>query len=1258
MIFRLICFSLLVSFVSAAEPPEGFVAIFNGKDLGGWEGGAEYWSVEDGALTGVTDGSLKHNRFITWKAGTVRNFELRAKVKITSGGNSGIQYRGTERPDLGEWVVTGYQCDVVPGNANYNGMLYEERGRRILAQTGQKVIIGTDGQPWAVGDLPRQEIPVDGWHDYRVVVEGNLHRHWIDGHPTVEVIDLDAQGRALEGVIAVQVHVGPAMKVQYKDFFLKTLPDDLPLQSPDKHTIPSAAQWVRPQRQLPKDWTPPVRGRRWVDLSAHLRLSKKIGSPKSEQLTSGGRTLEGIFLHASAPNQPASEIAFPPFKFPKTGNGITGIALRTGIGFKDGESFIEAKSDGCIFTVLANGEEIYRKDYATQEWLPESIDLTRFAGKDVALTLRVDPKKNSAADWASFAEPALWLTGDDAAMKGEMLKAAKFTSLWPLAELQSKRDAPNRTFLHTERTHIAVMDEHLDLATALDRLKIQPPVPLAPRIVVGEGAHPDNHTLVKILSPHGVTNVQFLAFPANVRGGVRVESFAGVIAATPLAQNRPAVIALFDRTGAPLKAIKPGVSAPFSLASVGDLLAVTSADEGGKCEVFNLDGKLIKSIPLAFGQTSLSSQNHKLLVYHEENRSLTMIDIESGESSTRQLAVLPPGRSVFATAFDDDLLWAGGPQAVVSHVYEIKPDGTHIGRDVGSEENQFWLGLPKEWEEEFGPFKGKDKAKHIHFSEYGHIRIDSLSPRYRDPEAAGWAGTPFLAALEQRGLTKPLNQQSLKMWNPTFTHRMFPGAFRPWAEQVDPVTGLNLWLQQSSTGGMDGYGNWDKPGFVSSTYAPGATAMQELYTQPLRAFARMWAPLYRDQPWLAPSIEPNHEFESVVATDGGVGDYNPHMIAGFYRWLERNYGGDVEVWEKRFGVPFDAYFDAPRDLARGEWDRYKTDNPYLQAWVEFNRYVINRTLALTYRETLAAGIPPEMIRCHQIPDDYAVAPVLQSGISRITPIDYAMTAGVGFGFTKFGVNYDKPENIIKAAKTSGFGSFVMGEFQPLSTDPTIVAKELRYVFNNGARAIHPLYWGAQHTGGASNPEDHQKNATVYAAIQELIDEDPPRPGQAGGIGQVRAFREGERAFNIVAIGDGGLLKSVRSDARMEGTVYVVPFHQHIRVQRLSLVENQIAIPGPIAPGSQIEVLGDAAAGAKIRVFRGDAELPDLSTSLSAQFRYTLRLPERSDNIRIKLEPKGELTIEQVTLQSPEAADIHTGRHEGIPHRGGVTFDTL
>lgn len=246
--------------VGAALDAEGFVRVFDGKTLRHWSGNSKYWSVQDGALTGVTDGSLKANQFITWIDSTVRNFDLRVKVKVSKGGNSGLQYRGKSRPDLGLDIVTGYQCDIVADNANYNGMLYEEKGRRILSHTGEKVIIDEAGQPWVVGTMPVKEFAADEWHDYRVLVQGNHYQHWIDGHPTADLIDLDENGRALEGVLAVQVHVGPAMKIQYRDFKIKHLPDNLPLQAAKDHPIAADAFGVRPQGRLPKDWKAPIHG--------------------------------------------------------------------------------------------------------------------------------------------------------------------------------------------------------------------------------------------------------------------------------------------------------------------------------------------------------------------------------------------------------------------------------------------------------------------------------------------------------------------------------------------------------------------------------------------------------------------------------------------------------------------------------------------------------------------------------------------------------------------------------------------------------------------------------------------------------------------------------------------------------------------------------------------------------------------------------------------------------------------------------------
>src|SRR5207248_10048787 len=124
-----------------------------------------------------------------------------------------------------------------------------ERGRRILAHTGEKVIIDSAGQPWVVGTFRLKEFKAGELHDFRALVQGNHYQHWIDEHPTVDVIDLDEKGRKLEGVLAVQVHVGPPMTIRYKDFFLKSLPVDLPLIKPEQAAIPPDATKIAPQGQ-------------------------------------------------------------------------------------------------------------------------------------------------------------------------------------------------------------------------------------------------------------------------------------------------------------------------------------------------------------------------------------------------------------------------------------------------------------------------------------------------------------------------------------------------------------------------------------------------------------------------------------------------------------------------------------------------------------------------------------------------------------------------------------------------------------------------------------------------------------------------------------------------------------------------------------------------------------------------------------------------------------------------------------------------
>ena len=158
-----------------ADDESGFVPIFNGKDLDGWDGNPKFWSVKDGAIVGETtaENPTKGNTFLIWRQAPVDDFVLRASFKLRNH-NSGIQYRSKE---LEKWVVGGYQADMEFGDPvngdRYTGMLYEERGRGILAPRGKKVVIAADGkkEETSIGD-PQEllaNIKKGDWNEYEVI---------------------------------------------------------------------------------------------------------------------------------------------------------------------------------------------------------------------------------------------------------------------------------------------------------------------------------------------------------------------------------------------------------------------------------------------------------------------------------------------------------------------------------------------------------------------------------------------------------------------------------------------------------------------------------------------------------------------------------------------------------------------------------------------------------------------------------------------------------------------------------------------------------------------------------------------------------------------------------------------------------------------------------------------------------------------------------------------------------------------------------
>jgi hypothetical protein len=206
------------------QSEEGFVSIFDGKTLDGWEGKKEFWSVRDGAITGETtaDNPTQGNTFLIWRAGELGDFELRCQFKIRNH-NSGIQYRSKE---LDNFVVGGYQADI-DATGRYLGILYEEKGRGILAERGTVVEIDSSGKKNFVGTTGDPEVILKGykdgeWNEYVIVAQGNKLVQKINGLTTMEITDNQADKRAMKGILALQLHAGPPMLVQFKDIKLKS----------------------------------------------------------------------------------------------------------------------------------------------------------------------------------------------------------------------------------------------------------------------------------------------------------------------------------------------------------------------------------------------------------------------------------------------------------------------------------------------------------------------------------------------------------------------------------------------------------------------------------------------------------------------------------------------------------------------------------------------------------------------------------------------------------------------------------------------------------------------------------------------------------------------------------------------------------------------------------------------------------------------------------------------------------------------------
>ncbi|HEY3855396.1 MAG TPA: family 16 glycoside hydrolase [Verrucomicrobiae bacterium] len=226
--------SCVLAAVSAHAVEPGFTSMFNGQDLTGWSGSPDLWSVRDGAIVGQTTAEkpAKENTFLIWTNSRPADFEMRCSFKITPNNdsgfaNSGVQFRSrVVKPSY--WVVAGYQADMEAGKS-YTGGLYEEKARGIMAGRGQKLTIKADGSKDVTGSLGdaaelENEIHHGEWNDYDIIAKGNHIELSINGKKMVDMTDEQMGKATFSGVMALQLHAGPPMKVEFKDLRIKEEP--------------------------------------------------------------------------------------------------------------------------------------------------------------------------------------------------------------------------------------------------------------------------------------------------------------------------------------------------------------------------------------------------------------------------------------------------------------------------------------------------------------------------------------------------------------------------------------------------------------------------------------------------------------------------------------------------------------------------------------------------------------------------------------------------------------------------------------------------------------------------------------------------------------------------------------------------------------------------------------------------------------------------------------------------------------------------
>ena len=881
---------------------------------------------------------------------------------------------------------------------------------------------------------------------------------------------------------------------------------------------------------------------------------------------------------------------------------------------------------------------------------------------------------------------------------------------------------PSKVTNGTNTVYYTAPDLNLGLQTNLYYAQLgDGSVTAGPAIVAGQGNAPDNYTLVRVFNRQQAISAQFLAYPSDVRGGVRVAaaSFSAgdkketLIATAPFSAKGTGAdkIRIFDTCGVIRAAFKPeGIEAPYVIAtgkfiegSSDEYLAVMSASHKALAKPFMKIYSLSdmaekKSLEFEFSGPDLDSSlelslrkngaNDLILMYYEDIQKAFVLDPVKNSIDPLNIQLGSDATGVYSSAFDNGLN-VTVKDGTFSNILTYDPDGGNEKKmNVGWRENRF-----------YSTFASNNPDGYVDKGTFHHVRVDLAAPVINSVKKAETAEAVLNS--QEKTLMKlygvKFNESTVyhngyHMWEPCFTHR--------WNSNQN----TRALSQAKDSDGNIKYGSIGRDGiptnylelgssFYVGTYADGILEMNKLRMYPLRSYLRSLSADFRGEkgePEKLISVSPVHEQE--IAVEGSIGDYNVYMVRGFREYMLGLYGS-LENINERFGTSFKTLddFDAPRfdpkkddrSKCRGDWDTYGRSD-FFTHWSLYTRMIVNKRIMEAYREALLAGFPPEAINAHQIPEGDAISGLLGQADTRLSPVEAVTVCGTAYGGTRYGLWYGDENNFLNLAFKAGHTNVTLGEYGSIATAKDEVLNQLRYMYTHGVRMIHMII----PLDTKSLDYKYSKNAEEYA-IKTIQDENVPRTVNTGITRGMVSYDNGaDLKFDIVQMsrvseagGIGtGLLKSIDKDGGWEGTVYLAPFHANVEVTEVGFkgsVENGFNSSDikTLQCGDQVELTfcaeysGGSGAYAVISAYNGGYLLGESVVRYELKegptaYRYVFANQITPEDVRIEVRfentdaGKLQMTNLRCTAQYENIAHRYFGDTESAAATGGVTFDIL